>query len=184
MSHVWFSSIFSRVSSTTLTPPTEGAWCSQIHHHPVGYNIQVCGFYGPWEFQENMGNFDHDIATKYIKIQLHQIFKYIQIFYYVVYLLSSFLLQFCAILHSSGGVQRCSALFDCWNLKRCFAERISAVLAVAGVARCGVLRRATAVKKKGVRVVEGKDALMRQNSPSQIEPTRCMLDPLNHLFGN
>lgn len=31
------------------------------------------------------------------------------------------------------------------------------MLAVAGLARCAVQRRATAVKKKGVRVVEGKD---------------------------
>lgn len=147
---------------------TEGAWCSQIHHHPIGYNIQVdldvVGLgSSTGGCQENMGHLDHDIATKYIKLQLHQIF------YYAVCLLESFLLQFCAI--SSG-------------IPRCFAARISAVLAVAGLARCGVLRRATAVKKKGVRVVEGKDGLMQQNSPSQIERTRCILDQLNRLFGN
>ena len=47
--------------------------------------------------------------------------------------------------------------FQFWSIWAAHSFRISAVLAVAGLARCGVQRRATAVKKKGVRVVEGKD---------------------------
>lgn len=45
-------------------------------------------------------------------------------------------------------------------------SRVSAALALAGLARqCGVLRRATAVKKKGVRVVEGKEIPWNLFSP-------------------
>jgi len=53
-------------------------------------------------------------------------------------------------------------------------SRISAVLAVAGLARCGVLRRATAVKKKGVRVVEGKEIPWNLFSPKAPYQGSCI----------